>query len=90
MDGSIGALIDEFFSIYGSPPELNELPDYVDSIGANPGAILKIVDFRNALPFRMSTLIEWYTEFWELLLHNVELERIPRSKRPSRRYSKEG
>lgn len=89
MDASISALIDEFFSIYGCPPELYELPDYVDSIGANLGAILKIIDARNVLPFSMSSQIDRYPEFWEYLLYNVELERIPRRKRPPRRYSNE-
>lgn len=87
MNSSMGALIDEFFCTHHRWPELGELSTFVDSIAANHGAILKIIDERNRLPFLLSSQIGRYPEFWEDLWHNVQLEKIPRSIRPNRRIS---
>lgn len=84
IDSAIHSLSDEFFVRYGRHAILGELPDFVDTFGANYGSILEILDERNELPVSISKQVESYPTFQVDLARNLEKERIPRSRRPAR------
>ena len=82
---AISTLSDEFFRQYGRHSVLDELPEFVNTFGANTDTILGLIDKKNAeLPWPLSTQIKSYPNFLLDLSRNLELERIPRSLRPDR------
>lgn len=83
MDSAITALILKFHDTYNRIPELDELPDFVDVIGANLGCVESII---NAKFPTAGAAINDYPDFWEKLAFNIQLEAIPRSVRPDRMY----
>lgn len=83
MDSAITALILKFFATYNRWPELQEFPDFVDVIGANLEYVHEIIHEKFPL---VAEAIHCYPDFWKKMAHNVQLEAIPRSRRPCRKY----
>ena len=83
---AISTLIDEFQSQTGKFPELSDLPNFLYQYWENRDELMKILMKRNK-PISLETMIGTYPDFWKDLWENVQLERIPRSKRPDRNVS---
>lgn len=81
---AISSLSDEFLVLNGRPPELDELPDFANSIFSQSD-LVAILERRNASrDYSIRNEITKYPDFFPNLANNLEKERINRRDRPAR------
>lgn len=83
QDAALGTLIDQFWSLNGRAPHLDEFPEFLASQWKNKDLMLGIFLEKNR-GVNLPTMISSYPNFWTDLWTNAQLEKFPRSIRPDR------
>lgn len=82
---AISSLTDEFKQVHARFLNLGELEQFVDTMGAVPGALEVVLNARNVSPAGpFCRILDLYPTFWPDLARNIGYESLPRNIRPDR------